>query len=110
MNNNGYKKLCSVSDLKENSGRRFIIDNTDIALFKIDGEIYAVSNICSHQHTALIYTGFVEDKCVVCPAHGWKFDLKTGNLPKGRRGINTFETKVENDTVYVLIENGNMAW
>ena len=37
-----------------------------------------MSNICPHQQTRLIYDGFVEDEFVVCPAHGWKFNLGTG--------------------------------
>ena len=54
----------------------------EIAVFKIDSKVFALSNICPHQHTALIYDGFVEDGCVVCPAHGWKFNLRTGKTTK----------------------------
>ena len=72
----GYTKVCKVSELKENQGKRFLINDVDIAVFKINEEIFVVSNICPHQHTSIIYDGFVEDDCVVCPAHGWMFNLK----------------------------------
>ncbi len=70
-----FTKICSVLDIEENAGKRFIINETEIAVFKSNGNIFALSNICPHQQTALIYDGFIEEGCVVCPAHSWKFDL-----------------------------------
>ena len=55
-----YAKLCHISELKERTGKRFFINDTDIAVFKIEGRIYAVSNICPHQKSALIYEGTIE--------------------------------------------------
>ncbi len=74
-----FTKICSVLDIEENAGKRFIINETEIAVFKSNGNIFALNNICPHQQTALIYDGFIEEGCVVCPAHGLKFDLRTGN-------------------------------
>ena len=73
--------------LQKRIGKRFIIDDVDIAVFKIDEEIFVVSNICPHQHSPLIYDRFVEDECVVCPAHGWMFKLRTGKTPMGYGGL-----------------------
>ncbi len=70
-----YTKVCKLSDLKERQGKRIIIDNPDgsgrvieIAVFKIDGEVFAISNICPHQHTTVIYDGFIEEWlcCLSC--------------------------------------------
>ena len=106
----GFTKVCEVGNLSEHQGKRFIIDNTEIAVFKVDGNIYSLSNICPHQHTALIYDGFIEKGCVVCPAHGWMFDLQTGKTPAGGRGIDSFETKVVDDKVYVKVVKQEMKW
>ena len=78
----GFKKICSINDLKEEIGKQIFIDDVEVALFKLKGEVFAVSNICPHQQTHLIYDGYIEGAKVVCPVHGWMFDLKTGNLPK----------------------------
>ena len=110
MIKDGYTKLCKISDLIENQGKRFIIDDIEIAVFKIDSEVFAVSNICPHQHTALIYDGFVEDGCVVCPAHGWIFDLKTGKQPTGASGLNTFPIKIIDDEVFALVNKKELKW
>ena len=74
----GYTKICPLNELRESEGKRFMVDDVDIALFRIQDKVYAVNNRCPHQQSALIYDGFVEDGFVICPAHGWMFDLKSG--------------------------------
>lgn len=99
----GFKKLCRFDELKEGAGRRFIIDETEVAAFKINNEVFALSNICPHQHTALIYDGFIENDFVVCPAHGWMFNLKTGRQPKGERGLDSYPVKIIDRDIYVKV-------
>jgi nitrite reductase/ring-hydroxylating ferredoxin subunit len=106
----GYTKLCGFDELKEGTGKRFIVDDTEVAVFKINNEVLALSNICPHQHTALIYDGFIEDEFVVCPAHGWKFSLKTGKQPKGESGLDSFPVIIHNDEVYVKVFKKEMKW
>jgi len=106
----GFKKLCKLSELKEKQGSRFIVDDIEVAVFKIDGEVFAISNVCPHQHTALLYNGFVEDGCVVCPAHGWMFDLRTGKRPSGTRGIDSYPVKIINDEVFALVKAKVLKW
>ena len=113
----GYKLLCKLSELKENNGKRFIVDDPnrsgqviEVAAFKIDGEVFAIGNVCPHQHTALLYDGFVENGCVVCPAHGWIFDLRTGKQPSGSRGVDSYPVIIENDEVYVLVKTKELKW
>ena len=106
----GYKKVCKVSDLYESRGTRFLINDVDIAIFKINGEVFAVSNTCPHQHTSVIYDGFVEDGCVVCPAHGWMFNLKTGKQPTGARGLDSYPVKIIDDEVFALVKPKELKW
>jgi NAD(P)H-dependent nitrite reductase small subunit len=105
-----FIRLCPVDDLKEKSGKRFIIGNTEIAIFKVDGKIYALSNICPHQHTALIYDGFIEDDCVVCPVHGWIFELQTGKLKTGGKGLDSYEVNVVDNMIYVKVKQIEFNW
>lgn len=110
MNEDGYKLLCTADELKEHEGKRFIVDETEVAVFKIDNKIYALSNICPHQHTALIYDGFIEDECIVCPVHGWKFNLETGKQPSGQRGLDSFPVKVIDGKIFIKIEKKEFRW
>lgn len=106
----GFFKVCRMEDLTDNSGRRFIVDDVDVAVFKVNGKIYALSNVCPHQHSPLIYDGFLEDGCVVCPAHGWMFSLETGKTPTGQRGLNSFEVMIENGDVFVKVFKKVLQW
>lgn len=104
------KEICKIDELKEGKGKRFIVDDTDIAVFLLNGKVYALSNICPHQHSAIIYDGFLEDEFVVCPAHGWKFKLSDGKKENGYNGLKSFPVKIENQKVYVEIVNNEFKW
>ncbi|MBS1518527.1 MAG: nitrite reductase (NAD(P)H) small subunit [Bacteroidetes bacterium] len=100
-----FKKICRVSDLYSRKGRRFDLDDeNEIAVFKADGEIFVVDNICPHNHTSQIYDGYVEEMYVSCPVHGFRFHLKTGEQPTnaGCR-LRTFEYEIRDDCLYVKI-------
>lgn len=98
-----YVKICKVSDVYNRKGKRFELDDeNEIALFKVDGEILAVDNICPHNHTSQIYDGYIEGMYVACPVHGFQFHLKTGEQPTGFGcRLRTFEVKIMNDYVFV---------
>jgi nitrite reductase/ring-hydroxylating ferredoxin subunit len=106
----GYVKVCSLNELSENIGKRFYIDGTDIAIYKLKGEVYAVNNICPHQRSALMYDGFIENGCVVCPVHGWMFSLETGRTPSGVGRLGIYETAVIDNGVYVKVNKKDYTW
>ena len=106
----GFTKICDFDELKEQVGKRFIIDEIDLAVFKFEGKVYTLINICPHQHTKMIYDGLIERSCVVCPIHGWMFDLKTGNMPTGGKGLDSYETKIIDNEVYAKIFRKEIKW
>ncbi len=105
-----FIKICTIDDLKENLGKRFIIDNSEIAVFKVEGEIYALSNICPHQKSAIIFDGLIECGKVICPAHGWEFDLATGNQAGGRRGLTSYPVFIHGRDVYIKMIEKDINW
>lgn len=107
---NEYQKICAVKDLKNNEGTKFFVNNVEIAVFLVEDKIYALDNICPHQHSALIYDGFIENGCVVCPAHGWMFNLKTGRLPSGSKGLNTHPVQIIDGDVFVKVIEKKFNW
>jgi len=89
-------EVCPVSDLPP--GERTIVDVDglphSVGVFNVDGEFYALSNVCPH-HLAPLCEGTVtgemesdgvgdfeltrEGEIIQCPWHGWKFDIKDGS-------------------------------
>jgi NAD(P)H-dependent nitrite reductase small subunit len=102
--------LCQMNDLPENIGKKFIINDVEIAVFKINSKVFALSNICPHQQTHLIYDGFIEDEFVVCPAHGWKFNLRTGKKDSGSNGLQIYPVEVVDSKVYIQVIPRKMHW
>lgn len=100
-----FQKLCKVSELSPGNSKRFILDFADVALFNVDGEYYALDNVCPHQHAAIMYDGYFEDDCIVCPAHGWKFNLKTGLKPGGGRGLEKYELEIKDGIIYIEVKS-----
>jgi nitrite reductase/ring-hydroxylating ferredoxin subunit len=102
--------LCQMNDLPENIGKKFIINDVEIAVFKINSKVFALSNICPHQQTHLIYDGFIEDEFVVCPAHGWKFNLRTGKKDSGSNGLDSYPIIISENNVFVKVHFKKINW
>lgn len=105
-----FFRVCKLNELTEKTGRRFFVNDTEIALFKIGGSVFAVNNICPHQHSAIIYDGIIEDDYVICPVHGWKFNLKTGKQPSGYSGINSYDVLISENDIYVRVLKKELSW
>jgi nitrite reductase/ring-hydroxylating ferredoxin subunit len=75
-----------------------------IAVARVDGEVFAVEDRCTHKDCALS-EGILEGKAVLCPCHGSEFDLTTGEalaLP-AKTPVERFTTQIEGEDVYVKI-------
>ncbi len=110
MINNGFKYLCELGELTENKGKRFEIDDVDVAVFKINDKVFALSNICPHQLQPKIYNGFLEDDIIYCPIHSWGFNVRTGKKTNGSGGLKSYETKIDGNKVYVKVFKQNLNW
>jgi len=96
----GARRVCSVDDLREDEGVVHDVDGTAVAVFSIDGSVYALENVCPHQGGPL-GEGKVEDGCVYCPWHGWQFDVESGEHVHGKGAANAFDVTVDDGDVYV---------
>jgi len=56
-------------------------DGRPVALFNVDGEIFALDNTCPHAGGPL-GEGTLDGEIVTCPWHGWKFNVRTGDCLK----------------------------
>jgi len=98
-----YISLCPLSSLPRRFGKRFELEEgIEVALFQVEGNIYVVDNVCPHQKFPLLYEGEVEESAVICPMHGWKFDLATGEcLSGGKARLKTYKVVIKNGEVLI---------
>ena len=98
-----FVKICDISELEENKGYKFPLDDfIEVAVFKTKNKIYVVDNVCPHNHTPKMFNGFIKKDFIVCPVHFYEFNLKSGKAKNFLGGnLNIYETKIENDILFV---------
>jgi NAD(P)H-dependent nitrite reductase small subunit len=98
-----FVKVAQVADVPPGQGKLVLVNDREIALFNLGGRIFAIDNICPHRGGPLA-EGVLEGNTVICPWHGWRFDVTTGQnpiIPPAR--VDTFEVKVEGDDIFVKV-------
>ena len=100
-----FIKVCSSSELPNNSQKIIPLGPHKVALFHFNNEISAIANACLHKAGPL-GLGLVENKYdglyVTCPWHGWEYNIKTGSAPPGYKDQQAvFEVKVEGDDILI---------
>lgn len=98
-----FVKVCKTADIEPESGRTVELNGKPIAVFNIDGAFYAISNICGHRGGPLA-EGEVYGKTVICPWHGWRYDVTTGiNQINPSVTLETYQVKVEGEDLCVAV-------
>ena len=98
-----FIRVASTDDVKPGNGMVVEMNDKALALFNIDGTIYAIDNTCVHRGGPL-GEGDLEGDTVSCPWHGWQYNVKTGacvNNPAAK--IGTYQVKVEGTDIKVLL-------
>ena len=76
-----FIRVASTDDVKPGNGMVVEMNDKALALFNIDGTIYAIDNTCVHRGGPL-GEGDLEGDTVSCPWHGWRFNVRTGERPE----------------------------
>jgi nitrite reductase (NADH) small subunit len=93
--------LGSVEDIPIGQGRCFIIKDEEIAVFRSrNGKITAMDNKCPHRGGPLA-DGIIDEGKVICPLHGHKFNLKTGQGSEQQECVRIFSSWIEHSNIYL---------
>lgn len=99
---NNWTDVSAFDDVPEEDVLGIETAGKDVALYNVDGEVYATDNICTHGHARLC-DGFLEGFEIECPLHQGKFDIRDG-LPTCQpvtAAVRTYPVKIENGRVFV---------
>ncbi len=77
----------------------------EVALYGVDGEVYATDNICTHGHARLC-EGFLEGHEIECPLHQGKYDVRTGTptCAPVTEAIKSYPVKIEGGRVWLALD------
>ncbi|MCI0746126.1 MAG: ferric reductase-like transmembrane domain-containing protein [Verrucomicrobia subdivision 3 bacterium] len=99
--NDGFVDACALADIPEKRARIICLSGERVAIFKYDGKVSAVSNVCQHQNGPL-GEGRILDGCITCPWHGYQYLPDTGaSPPPFVEKVPTFNVRVKRGRVFV---------
>ena len=95
--------VCKEEDIPAGSYTSKNFDGTQITVFNLDGDYYALEDICSHDGAVIIDGQKIEGAEIVCPRHGAKFCIRTGEVlsPPAYDPLTKFPLKIESGKIFV---------
>ncbi len=99
-----FVPVLEENALEEGSMKLVDINGVPVLLAKVSGSIFAIDNRCPHMSCGLS-DGSLEGFMIVCPCHGWRFDLRTGKYEEqGEITLTKYEWKIESGKILVKVE------
>ncbi|GGR88537.1 hypothetical protein GCM10010169_35980 [Micromonospora fulviviridis] len=92
--------VAELSELARRKKKQVVVGDTPIALFLVNGRVFALHDVCVHKQRSLS-KGTVLHGRIICPGHQWSFDPATGEAADQVECQPTYDVRVENDKVYV---------
>jgi len=96
-------RVASLEEIAPGTAKIVEMDHEPVALFNVDGKIYALSNTCVHAGGPL-GEGSLDGKDVTCPWHAWSYNVTTGvcvSVPGAR--VKTYPVEVRDGQVFVTV-------
>jgi len=102
-----FERVCTTDDVWEGELMPFDVSGRKVLLINIEQGFHAYDASCPHQAHSLC-EGSLDGHVLTCPAHEWKFDVRTGQgvNPTGCR-LRSYALKIESDEVYVDVEQSS---
>jgi 3-phenylpropionate/trans-cinnamate dioxygenase ferredoxin subunit len=99
-----FVQVAGLEELAPGTGTSVTVAGKDVALFNVDGTIFAMEDTCLHQGSSL-GNGRLEGKVLTCFGHGWKYDVTTGcvlHVPD--YGVATFPVQIVDGKIMVAVD------
>ena len=100
----GYTPVATLAELPPGGAKRVYAANEAVALFNVNGTVYAIANRCSHARASLSEGTVDPARCAVtCPWHEGVFSLETGRVLGGPpvHAVVTYRVKLEDGTIFI---------
>ena len=94
--------VARKNEIEPGTTKRVELDGQSLLLCNVDGEIYAIEDVCTHDGGALDQGELTGDR-IMCPRHGAFFDVRTGDaltLP-AILPVQTFKVRTDGNDIYV---------
>ena len=102
--NEQWVEVCAVAAIDDEVPLAVPVDGQEIALYRVEGQVYATDNLCSHGHARLC-DGYLEGHEIECPLHQGRFDVRNGHAMCAplTTGIRIYPVRMDGDRVLVNV-------
>lgn len=100
------ERIAAASEIGAGEMKSVDVSGELILLANVDGRIYAVSDVCTHEECTLSDGGILEGVEVECECHGARFDVTNGEVTQepAEEPLKTYDVSVNGDDVLVSLD------
>ncbi len=97
-----FVKVAKTSEIDNNGCKRVQVNGEPVAVFNLDGNYYAIHDVCTHAHASLCEGSIAGDE-VLCPLHFASFNIRTGECtgPPADEDVKTYQVRVNGENLEV---------
>jgi toluene monooxygenase system ferredoxin subunit len=100
-----WQRICKISEVAENSIRKFEIDGIPILVVNYGTGFRAIPPVCPHMEEPLEHSGIVARCVLTCSKHLWAWNLQTLDMQgETERPLKTYDLKEENGDLFARID------
>lgn len=105
MSNPSWIDAAALDELPEDDVVGLEVQGRDLAFYRVDGEVYATSNTCTHGQARLC-DGFLEGHAIECPLHQGQFDVRSGKALCAplTEDLRSYPVRIEAGRVFVAFD------
>jgi 3-phenylpropionate/trans-cinnamate dioxygenase ferredoxin subunit len=98
-----FVEVAALGQVKPGGSLAVHVGRETVALFNVDGQIYAISDSCAHAGASLA-AGKIQGKMVTCRAHGLRFDVTTGYAGgEPGFGVPSYPVTIIDEAIFVSV-------
>ena len=100
-----FVKVATAAEIPVGRMKTVMVGGKRVAVANVDGEFFAIDDVCSHEECSLGSEGYLDGNVVICGCHGSNFDVTTGkvlSLP-APTDVASYQTKIENGNIFVKV-------
>ncbi|NNE12321.1 MAG: non-heme iron oxygenase ferredoxin subunit [Ilumatobacter sp.] len=105
-------ELCALDDIESGTARRFDVAGLPVSVVRIDDDVYAIGDICSHAHVSLSEGEvWCDEREIECPKHSSAFSLLTGEpstLP-ATQPVPVYDASVVDGMIVVTVTTADVS-
>jgi naphthalene 1,2-dioxygenase ferredoxin component len=101
----GWVRAASRADLLPGEVLGIELAGRPIALYDVDGNVFATDNICTHAY-ARLSDGWLDGDLIECPLHAARFEVRTGKVldPPATEDLKTYPVRLVDDEIQIKID------